>query len=89
MHSPIHCKFTLVSGECSAFLTCTTNGVFQKSYCKEGLHWTQETLSCGWASESKCINDPDAPSVFYKEGKATLQIFFPQLHNFLSCLLLQ
>ena len=61
-------SYDLVPGECNAFLTCTTNGVAQKSYCKEGLHWNQETLSCGWASDSDCVADADAPNVFYKEG---------------------
>ena len=27
-------SYDLVPGECNAFLTCTTNGVAQKSYCK-------------------------------------------------------
>ena len=60
----------MVPGECNAFFTCNTNGDFQKSYCSEGLHWSQETLSCGWASESDCVNDPNVPNVFYREGQA-------------------
>ena len=70
-------SYDLVPGECNAFLTCTTNAVAQKSYCKEGLHWNQETLSCGWASDSDCVADADAPNVFYKEGNYTKPNSFP------------
>ena len=46
---------------------------FFKLNFQEGLHWNQETLSCGWASDSDCVADANAPNVFYKEGNYTKQ----------------
>ena len=66
-------EYQAVAGICNAYKSCNTNGHFQQSYCSEGLHWNQETLSCTWASESTCQSDPSVPSVYvqyYKSGQS-------------------
>ena len=34
-------EYQAVPDECSAFISCNTQGVPQKSYCSPGLHWVQ------------------------------------------------
>ena len=66
-------EYQAVPGECNAYKSCNTNGHFQKQFCSEGLHWSQETLSCTWASESDCTSDPSLPSVYvqyYRAGQS-------------------
>ena len=35
-------EYQAVPDECSAFISCNTQGVPQKSYCSPGLHWVQK-----------------------------------------------
>ena len=66
-------EYQAVPGECNSYQSCNTNGMFQKSYCTEGLHWNQETLSCIWAAQSDCQSDSNLPSVYvqyYKAGQS-------------------
>ena len=69
-------SYQAVLGECGAYISCNTNGVPQKSYCSQGLHWNQDSLSCNWASESNCQDDANAPFVYqnyYQDGTPCTQ----------------
>lgn len=61
-------EYMAAPGECGAYFSCS-NGTPQKSFCSQGLHWVQATLSCNWAAQSNCTDDPDVQSIFYQEGQ--------------------
>jgi hypothetical protein len=65
-------EYKAVKGECGAYIFCKTNRQSSKTYCSEGLHWMQETLSCDWAAKSNCQDYPGTQSIYrvtyYKEG---------------------
>ena len=47
-------------------------GVPHKKYCRPGLHWIQESLSCDWAVNSNCT-EPNGSSLIdslYSVGAA-------------------